>query len=251
MSKTGKFRLMVVDDHEIVRRGLAMVLALEPDMEICGEAGDGLEAVKLAGLLDPDLILMDLKMPNLSGIEAGRQIKARSPNCKILVLTGIDADDTIFEALQSGIDGYILKEVKPEELAHAIRVVVSGQAYLHPAVTQRVLAKLSRHKPQMTSSNDSFSSIPTSPTSISITKSIPSGSHSCTEKVNSIEVPSEREREVLLGVALGQSNREIAAQLTVSEETVRTHLKSIFRKLEVSDRTQAVVVALKNGFLKL
>jgi DNA-binding NarL/FixJ family response regulator len=219
---SSKIRLLVVDDHEVVRRGLTMVLGLEPDIEICGEARDGLEAVAVARQQKPDLVLMDLKLPGLNGLEAARTIKSTQPECRVLILTGIEVNVNIFEALQSGIDGYILKEVKPEELVQAVRQVSGGEAYLHPVVTRKVLKRLSleagESRPAVNQAGESL---------------------------------SERELQVLKGVALGQSNREIAEQLIVGEETVRTHLKSAFRKLRVNDRTHAVVMALKQGLIEL
>jgi DNA-binding NarL/FixJ family response regulator len=214
---------MVVDDHEVVRKGLTLVLGLEPDMEICGEAGDGITAVSIALQIKPDLILMDLKIPGKSGLEVALEIKATLPDCKILILTGVEINATIFKALQNGVDGYILKEVTPDELVRAVRQVAGGGTYLHPTVTQKVLAKFSD-------------------------ETVPQAKPPTTTR---LETLSEREREVIQGVALGQSNREIAQTLIVGEETVRTHLKSAFRKLGVNDRTLAVVVALKQGLIKL
>ncbi|NWJ47873.1 MAG: response regulator transcription factor [Chloroflexi bacterium] len=217
-SQTPKIRLLVVDDHQVVRKGLSLVLGLEPDMQVCGEVSDGRTAVEAALHLKPDLILMDYKLPYLNGIEAAKIIKMSLPSCKIMILTGVEVNATIFEALQSGIDGYILKEVSPEELIRAVRQVAAGEGYLHPAVTRKVLNKLSAP---------------------------------ATEEMRADEPLSEREKQVLQGVARGQSNREIAEVLIVGEETVRTHLKSAFRKLGVNDRTLAVVVALKKGLIQL
>lgn len=232
-----KIRLLIVDDHEVVRRGLAMVLSLEDDMEICGEASNGSMAIQLSESLNPDLILMDLNMPGMTGLEASRRIKSRCPICKILILTGIDADTTIFEALQTGIDGYVLKEVTPDELVRAVHTVMGGEAYLHPVVTRKVLSKLQSNALASSTSALSPASQEAKPPA---TTNSPFG-----------ESLSEREREVLRGVALGQSNREIAESLIVGEETIRTHLKSTFRKLGVNDRTQAVVLALKYGMLEV
>ncbi len=215
---------MVVDDHEVVRKGLTLVLGLEPDMEICGEAGDGITAVSTALKVKPELILMDFKIPGENGLEAALEIKKALPDCKILILTGVEINASIFKALQNGVEGYILKEVTPDELVQAVRQVAAGGTYLHPSVTQRVLAKLSNETQTQ-----------------AITRA---------EKPL-VETLSEREREVIQGVALGQSNREIAETLIVGEETVRTHLKSAFRKLGVNDRTLAVVVALKQGLISL
>lgn len=243
-SASEKIKLLVVDDHEVVRKGLAMVIGLEPDIEICCEAGSGTEAVEQALKLGPDLILMDFKMPGMNGVEAARIIKAARPQCKILILTGVDADASIFEALESGVDGYILKEVPPDELIRAIHAVASGEAYLHPAVTRKVLSKLNKNagpapsQPTYQSTDYHRPRPPVFPQSESAGREF-------TERL------SERELEVLRSVALGRNNREIAETLVVGEETVRTHLKSAFRKLGVNDRTQAVVVALRQGLLTL
>lgn len=240
-----KIRVLVVDDHQVVRKGLALVLAIEPDIEICCEAGSGMEAIRLANQLNPNVILMDMKMPGMDGIEAARIIKANLPDCKILILTGISSDDSIFEAIENGIDGYILKEVTPDEMIKAIRIVASGEAYLHPTVTRKVLAKISSNKNSLTSNTNQVKSanIELHPNSFATAADYNNKEQN--------ETLSEREREVLQGVAVGRSNREIAESLVVGEETVRTHLKSAFRKLNVNDRTQAVVVALKQGLIQL
>ncbi len=237
-----EIRLLVVDDHEVVRKGLAMVLSLEPDIRICCEAGSGAEAIEKARELRPDVILMDFKMPGMNGIEAARAIKASLPQCKILILTGVDADSTIFEALESGIDGYILKEVTPDELVRAVHSVAAGQAYLHPTVTRKVLARMNQARG--TGPQPKAPYVARQPISSS-------GNEESGYYKEPSEKLTERELEVLRGVALGQNNREIAQSLIVGEETIRSHLKSAFRKLEVNDRTQAVVVALKQGLLRL
>lgn len=242
---TSKIRLMVVDDHEVVRKGLALVLNLEEDIEVCCEAGSGADAVRQAQKLNPDLVLMDLNMPGMNGLEAARAIKAQLPRCKILILTGVDVDAAIFEALQTEIDGYILKQVTPDELVRAVRNVAAGEAYLHPTVTRKVLEKFrTTAHPPLAAQNLA------APPAINPDKVVmDSTPRSSLEPFG--ESLSEREREVLRGVALGQSNREIGESLFLSEETVRTHLKNIFRKLGVSDRTQAVVMALKSGILEI
>ncbi|HEX2913288.1 MAG TPA: response regulator transcription factor [Chloroflexia bacterium] len=242
-----KIRLMIVDDHEVVRKGLAMVIGLEDDIDVCCEAGSGSEAINSIQKLQPDVILMDYRMPGLSGVEAARAIKALVPKSKILILTGVNADATIFEALESGIDGYVLKEVTPDELIRAVRTVAAGGAYLHPAVTRKVIARMNRNG-NLPGPSPADNFMPQNQADHEQDKAqgyAVSADHSVSERL------SERELEVLKGVALGQNNREIAESLIVGEETVRTHLKSAFRKLGVNDRTQAVVVALKNGLISV
>jgi two-component system response regulator DegU len=257
-----KIRMMIVDDHEVVRRGLAMVIGLEDDIEVCCEAGSGTEAVRSIVESAPDFVLMDYKMPGMNGLDAAKAIKSVLPACKVMILTGVDADSTILEALESGIDGYILKEAPPEELIRAIHIVVSGQAYLHPVVTRKVLSSLNRCGKSAYATSPAASVAPGSNTgsgggrdglinSMNGQDRIASDFNSPVKQNGVVERLSEREIEVLKEVALGQNNREIAEALVVSEETVRTHLKSAFRKLSVNDRTQAVVVALKQGIISI
>lgn len=214
-------RILLADDHEIVRRGLQMVLSLEKDFEIVGDARNGTQAVARALELRPDLVLMDLKMPGLEGSAATRQIKRALPEVKVLILTGVEADEEILAALEAGADGYVLKEVSPAELIHAIRVVGAGDSYLQPTVTKRVIQKMrgaSARPPSL------------SPTHPALTA---------------------REGEVLRLMATSATNKEIAAQLSVSDETVRSHTKSILAKLDQPNRTQAVLAALREGLVNL
>ncbi len=212
-------RILLADDHAIVRRGLQLVLSLEKDLEIVGEASTGADAVRLALQLAPNLVLMDLKMPGLGGAAATREIKQASPQTRVLILTGIDVSAEIVLALQAGADGYVLKQVEPEELIRAIRIVGAGEAFLQPAVTKRLLDQVlaapgraeAREHPPLT----------------------------------------PRECEVLRLMATSATYREIAAQLFVTEETIRSHSKSILAKLEQPNRTQAVLVALKEGLIHL
>jgi DNA-binding NarL/FixJ family response regulator len=247
-----RIRMMIVDDHEVVRKGLAMVIGLEPDIEVCCEAGSGSEAIKSVQELAPDLVLMDYKMPGMNGLEAARAIKSVLPACKVMILTGVDADSTIIEALESGIDGYILKEAPPDELIRAIHIVISGQAYLHPVVTRKVLSAMNRpgKLAYAPSSAPPAGPVPGLAIDGAGGRDRPAPDFSRPLKPT-VERLSEREIEVLKEVALGQNNREIAEVLFVSEETVRTHLKSAFRKLGANDRTQAVVVALKQGIISI
>ena len=211
-----KIRILIADDHAVVRRGVALVLGLEPDFEIVGEVADGQQAVDAARLLRPDVILLDLKMPGIDGIAAAKAIKQNSPSSRILVLTGIEVNQTIFDALQAGADGYVLKNVSPDELARALRAVAAGDGYLHTAVTRHILRRLSPASP--------------TPARMDLTP---------------------RERDVLRLLATSATNRSIANQLGISEETVRSHVKNILAKLGQPTRTQAVVAALKAALIEL
>ncbi|MCL4395169.1 MAG: response regulator transcription factor [Chloroflexi bacterium] len=214
-------RILLADDHAVVRRGLEMVLGLEKDFEIVGDARNGTQAVARVVDLHPDLVLMDLKMPGLEGSAATRQIKRALPDVKVLILTGVEVDEEILGALDAGADGYILKDVSPEELIHAIRVVGAGEAYLQPSVTKRVIQKM-RGAPARVAA--------------------PPPAHPAL---------TGRECEVLHLMATSATNREIAAQLSVSEETVRSHSKSILAKLDQPNRAQAVLAALREGLVTL
>ncbi len=213
-------RILLADDHAVVRRGLQMVLSIEHDFEIVGEASTGTEAVSLARQLRPDLVLLDLKMPGVGGSAATRMIKAALPNTKILILTGVNVDEEIQLALEAGADGYILKEVSPDELVHAIRVIGAGAAYLQPALTKHLLASMHR-----------------------------SGRES--EVAPAHPALTARECQVLRLMATSATYKEIATQLVISEETVRSHTKSILSKLGQANRTQAVLMALKEGLIEL
>lgn len=214
-------RILLADDHEVVRRGLQMVLGLEKDFEIVGDARNGTQAVARALELRPDLILMDLKMPGLEGSAATRQIKRALPDVKVLILTGVEVDAEILDALDAGADGYVLKEVSPEELIHAIRVIGAGEAYLQPSVTKRVVQRM---------------------------RSVPAHSPSSPPAHPAL---TARECEVLELMATSATNKEIAAQLSVSDETVHSHTKSILAKLDQPNRAQAVLAALREGIVSL
>ncbi len=214
-----KIRIMIVDDHPIVREGLAAILRRD-DFEIIGEAADGRTAVKRALNLKPDLILMDLRMPEMGGVEAMEKIRAADPNIKFLVLTTYDTDEMIVGALEAGASGYLLKDAPREELFTAIRTVARGEALLQPSVAARLLQRMTsaKGKPATTPPEEELSA---------------------------------REVEVLQLVARGQANKEIAARLNITEATVKTHLAHIFQKLAVNDRTEAVTVALQRGIIRL
>jgi NarL family two-component system response regulator LiaR len=210
-------RVLVADDHIIVRKGIRALLETEPGIEVVGEAENGREAVTKVEKLQPDVILMDLVMPEIDGIEAIRRITARQPEARILVLTSFAADDKVFPAIKAGALGYLLKDSGPEELVGAIHQVYHGESSLHPTIARKLLQELSRPSEQ-----------PPSP-----------------------EPLTEREVEVLQLVARGQSNQEIAEKLVISEATARTHVSHILRKLHLASRTQAALYALREGLASL
>lgn len=214
---TSPIRVLVADDHVVVRKGLSALLATEPDIEVVGEAENGHEAVTQAERLRPDVILMDLVMPELDGIEAIHRITTHQPEARILVLTSFAADDKVFPAIKAGALGYLLKDSGPEELVGAIHQVYRGESSLHPAIARKLLQELSRPSEQ-----------PPTP-----------------------EPLTEREVEVLQLVARGRSNREIAGKLTISEATARTHVSNILHKLHLASRTQAALYALREGLASL
>jgi NarL family two-component system response regulator LiaR len=212
-----RIRILVTDDHAIIRRGIRAMLEIVPDMEVVGEAADGREGINLAAALRPDVILMDLVMPELDGIEAIRHIKATQPEARILVLTSFAGDDKVFPAIKAGALGYHLKDSDPEELVQAIRQVHRGEASLHPIIARKLLQELSRPLEQP-------------PTRDPLT---------------------QRELEVLRLVAQGLDNQEIADRLVISEATVRTHVSNILSKLHLASRTQAALYALREGLASL
>lgn len=209
-------KVMIVDDHTVVRKGLVFYLNTIEDMEIVGEANDGEEALQKLKTVQPDLILMDLFMPKLNGMEATNQIKALYPHVKILVLSSFSDKDHVIPALQAGADGYQLKDIDPEQLVETMRAVLNGENKLHDKVTKFVLNRIA------------------TPMS---------------EEEQAIELLTKREREVLVEIASGYSNKEIADRLGITEKTVKTHLSHVFSKLHVSDRTQAALFAVKHSLL--
>jgi DNA-binding NarL/FixJ family response regulator len=208
-------KVIICDDQAIVRDGLAMLLKLEPDIDIVGSAEDGAEAVEMVADKKPDLILMDLKMPIMNGVEATRQIVAKYPEVKVLVLTTYADDEWVFDAIQAGAAGYLLKDMPREELIKAIRGTVAGKTYVDPAVAGKVLEQVSSRQTQ--------------PATL------------ITAKL------TQREVEVLRLIAKGSSNADIADRLSLSDGTVRNHVSAILSKLGVSDRTQAAVIAIQHG----
>lgn len=216
--KTLPISVLLTDDHVIVRKGVRALLATERDIRVVGEACDGLEAIELAESLRPNVILMDLVMPRLDGIEATRQIMSKSPCARILVLTSFAADEKVFPAIKAGAFGYLLKDSGPEELVKAIRQVHRGEPSLEPSIACKVLLELSQASKQHSLTTDPL---------------------------------TERELEVLRLIAQGCSNKEIAGKLAVSELTVRTHVSNILCKLHLASRTQAALYALQKGITSL
>ncbi len=212
---TDAIRVLIADDHQIVRQGLRTFLELHDDIVVVGEAVDGQAAVDLAVKLAPNVILLDLVMPRLDGLEAMRQIRARSSSIRVIALTSFSTDDQILPAVEAGASGYLLKDVSPGELVAAIRAVHAGETRLHPAVAARLMqAFRSRGKP---ASIDEAASL------------------------------TDREREIVQLVAKGLSNREIGDALVISERTVKTHMSNILGKLALSDRTQLAIFAIRIG----
>jgi DNA-binding NarL/FixJ family response regulator len=220
MGTTPMIRLLIVDDHQLMRDGLVRLLSLESEIELVGTACDGAEAVRMVAEHQPDLVLMDIRMPEKSGIQATREIKAEHPNVKVILLTMHDEDDYVFEGMGAGASGYLLKDSSRDELISSIHRVQAGQVEMTPSVTQKLVKEFAtlhqgkREKPQ--------SAAP--------------------------EELSRREMDVLNLVVRGCSNRQIAQQLYIDETTVKTHLHRIFEKLNVRDRTQAAILAMQKGW---
>ncbi len=210
-------RVAVVDDQALVRGGFSMILEAEPDLEVVGEAGDGQEALELCARCSPDVVLMDVRMPVMDGVQATRLITERS-GARVLILTTFDLDEYVFDALQAGASGFLLKDVPATELAHAVRTVAAGDTLLAPAITRRLVEEyLQRPAPGRPDPR--------------------------------LERLTERELEVLVLLARGRSNAEIAAELFVSETTAKTHVSRILAKIEARDRVQAVVTAYESGLV--
>lgn len=207
-------RILVVDDHAVVRKGLAMVLRQEPDFEVVGEAENGRKGLEAARSLDPDIILLDLVMPEMDGQEMALALRRSNPGIKIMMLTGTEVDDRVVDLVAAGVEGYVLKNIEPGDLVRAIHAVAHGEACLHPSVLRKILLRM---EPQ-----PSYSAVLT-----------------------------PRELEVLGWMATSNTYKQIAVQLNVSEETVRSHAKNILEKLKQPNRAQAVLTALRMGLIQL
>ncbi|MEK3985475.1 response regulator transcription factor [Paenibacillus sp. FSL K6-3166] len=224
--------LLLVDDHAMVRRGLQVFLSTQPDIKVIGEASNGREALERTAELQPDIILMDLHMPVMNGIETAKQLRISHPQVKIIVLTSFSDQDHVLPAIRVGIKGYLLKDIEPEALVVAIRKVHSGQVELHSEAASQLMNLMAASTPeQLDVSNPDLNGPST--TSATITAS---------------ELLTPREQEVLDLIALGMSNKEIASKLVITEKTVKTHVSHVLGKLNLSDRTQAAIFALKNGY---
>lgn len=207
-------RILIVDDHAVVRKGLAMVLRLEPDLMVAGEAENGRAGLDAARNLNPDIVLADLVMPEMDGQEMALALRKTNPKIKIMMLTGTEVDDRVYDLVAAGVEGYVLKNIEPGELVRAIRAVVHGEAYLHPDVMKKVLTRM---QPQHAAA-------------VSLTP---------------------RELEIIEWMASPNTYKQIAAQLCVSEETVRSHAKNILEKMKQPNRAQAVLAAMKMKLIKL
>ncbi|MFC9278054.1 response regulator [Streptomyces collinus] len=217
----GVIRVLIADDQQMVRQGFTVLLNTKPDIDVVGQAVDGRDAVAKVAELAPDVVLMDIRMPELGGIEATRLITADHPGIKVLVLTTFDLDEYVYEALRAGAAGFLLKDASADQLAEAVRVVAAGDALLAPGITRRLIAEFSR-----------LDGSPRPP---------------LRQRVGEL---TERETEVLALIAQGLSNAEIAGRLVVAEQTVKTHVGRILVKLGLRDRTQAAVFAYESGLVR-
>lgn len=217
-------RVLLADDQALLRQGFRMILEAAGDIEVVGEAGDGAEAVALSAAAHPDLVLMDVRMPGMDGIEATRRILAADPAVRVLVLTTFDVDDYAFGALRAGASGFLLKDARPAELVAAVRTVAAGDAVVAPRMTRRLLEEYAHLLP------------------------VPEAERA--GRFPGLADLTDREREVLVAMASGRSNTEIAAELYVSEATVKSHVGRILAKLGVRDRVQAVVLAYEAGLVR-
>ncbi|WP_400162304.1 response regulator [Brevibacillus sp. TJ4] len=229
-----ELRIVIVDDHQLFREGVKRILEMEEDFKVVGEGADGGEAFKLAEEYKPDVLLMDINMPNINGVSAAENVISVSPQTRVIMLSIHDDEGYVYRTLRSGASGYLLKEMGTSDLVEAVRVVASGGAYIHPKVTGKLIEEFRRLSEQEGASERTFT--------------IEEGS---TVDPKIIESLTRREREVLQLMAEGKSNRAIGEYLFISEKTVKNHVSSILQKLNVQDRTQAVVNSIKNGWVKL
>ncbi|HTU84013.1 MAG TPA: response regulator transcription factor [Solirubrobacteraceae bacterium] len=212
-------RIVIADDHDVVRSGFASLLDTQPEFTVVGTARDGVEAVQIGREREPDVVLMDVRMPGMDGIEATRQLTGVGTGVRILILTTFDLDDYVYEALRAGASGFLLKDVTAETLFHAVRVIAAGDALLAPGITRRLISEFAGRSERMP------------------------------HPAPALEELTPRETEVLRLIAQGLSNSEIAERLVVTEETVKTHVSRVLAKLGLRDRTQAVVLAYESGLV--
>ncbi|WP_174819892.1 response regulator [Paenibacillus koleovorans] len=237
MEASRTVNIVIADDHQLLREGVKRILNMEVDFEVIGECGDGIQVVELANELRPDVVLMDINMPIENGVVATERLKQFFPEIKVIILSIHDDESYVFETLRKGASGYLLKDMEAESLINAIRSVVAGHAYIHPKVTGKLINQLRR----MTYLDPN---------------GIGGGDHSAREAgvkyIHQANSPlTRREAEVLRLLAEGKSNKSIGEILFISEKTVKNHVSSILQKMEVEDRTQAVIIAIKNGWVTL
>ncbi|MFA1546944.1 response regulator [Actinomadura chokoriensis] len=213
-------RVVLADDQELVRSGFAMILDAQPDIEVVGEAGDGTAAIAAVDEHDPDVVLLDIRMPGLDGIETAKVVCART-RTRAIMLTTFDQDDYVYDALYAGASGFLLKDVRRDDLVHAVRVVAAGESLLAPAVTRRLISDITRTRPRAGATAS-----------------------------DRLSVLTERERETLRLLGRGLSNAEIAAAMVVSEHTVKTHVSNVLAKLGIRDRVQAVIAAYETRLIE-
>ncbi|UMZ75040.1 response regulator [Natranaerofaba carboxydovora] len=226
-NQTNNIRVLLADDHILFRSGLKKIIDMENNLEVCGEAQNGEEVLEKVKLLKPDVVLMDINMPYINGVEATREVKESYPDVKIIALTIHDDEEYLFEIVKEGASGYLLKDVDTPTLARAIEEVANGNCFIHPNVTHKLLGgfnRLAKNSPGLIKGNN------------------------LSEEDCDLTI---REREILGLLAKGYSNNDLSEELGISEKTVKNHVSSILRKLDVSDRTQAVVTAFKNGLVEL
>lgn len=217
MAKTEKIKVLIADDHQVVRQGLRTFLDLHEDIFVIGEAENGLQAVEMAENLEPDVVLMDLVMPKLDGIKAIQQIKTSGAKTKVIALTSFTEDEKVFPAIQAGASSYLLKDVSPDDLVEAIRAAYAGEARLHPDIARKLMDQVAKRRDG--------------------------------EVHTQVDELTDREREVARLIGQGLSNREIAQQLVISHRTVKTHVSNILSKLDLNDRTQVAIYAIKSGLV--
>jgi two-component system NarL family response regulator len=217
-----KIKVLIADDHRVVREGLGAILKTKRDMNVVGEAKNGLEAVQMAKKLKPDVILMDISMPEMNGVEATRIIKKDFPHIGIVALTMHDDDQTIFDLVRSGINGYLLKDSESSEIVKAIRSIYIGESVIHPFIAKKILEEFTQKK-----------------------------SEPLKEKVGNRYKLTDREIDVLKRLATGKTNKEIAVDLMLSDKTIKNHVQKIFYKMKVDDRTKAAIQGIKDGIIDL
>jgi DNA-binding NarL/FixJ family response regulator len=226
-----RIRVLLVDDQTLVRQGIRLLLEIEPDIQVVGQAANGREAIQQAEALHPEVVLMDVRMPEMDGVAATRELSTRFPEIGVIILTTFEDNEIVFEGLKAGARGYLLKDISSEEMAEAVRRVAAGEALIQPSITRKVLAEFSRLADEAENSPQSGHATGANPIGV-----LP-------------EPLTRREQQVLQAIAKGLSNREIAQQLVITEGTVKNHVSNLIAKLEVRDRTQAVLKAQELGLI--